>query len=573
MAIPDAASHPPPVASAAADRPRDVRFFRRWTLTALALLVFPYLVLSLIHPAGSTYTGMLFVPGDTFLYLSVMLHSHLGAWNFVDFFTWRPEPGLPILLLYIALGKLVPPPGTPLQLALVFHGARLVLSLAFMDQAWRLFREVLPGTASRRVAYLFLLLTAGTGVVAFILDSPAERLANPPFDLTFIESHAMYGMLATPHFAAVLVLLAVFLRALLRALASERGGWRATLVGALAVGVLSLIHPEKVGVVGGSALALLAFGVGTGRWDARGAGRRALQVLAMVGFGVPYVLYAYLLTQNDLQVSELLRQGRPHQLPLDLIYYLSGYGIPGVCALAGLPRLLRRPRAAPLGEVMLWCFTLAGVVILVAPYHALDHRAEGMQLAVAGLAGRGLVQVLLPRVWRTRAFAAAVRRRVFGYRRRRLRLLSVNVVIILSSMTVLALTLASPRAGLADADELYLAPGDSQALAWLRDHAQPGDVVVTGPQSAQFVAAYGGTHVVCCEWAFTPGYDRELSDLGDFFYLRVDPGSYLAQRHVQYLYFSRREAPYAPLKPDRLPIFRLAYRAGSTSIYAVSATH
>jgi len=112
--------------------------------------------------------------------------------------------------------------------------------------------------------------------------------------------------------------------------------------------------------------------------------------------------------------------------------------------------------------------------------------------------------------------------------------------------------------------------GDVQALSWLRTHAATEDVVVSGPQSAQFVAAYGGTHVVCCEWAFTPDYDHELASLGDFFYKRVDTATYLSQRHVKYLYFSEREAPYSPLQPQGPPLFKRVFRAGTTSIYTVS---
>src|SRR5207245_5967475 len=141
------------------------------------------------------------------------------------------------------------------------------------------------------------------------------------------------------------------------------------------------------------------------------------------------------------------------------------------------------------------------------PWQALDHRAEGLQMAVAGLGGRNLVRLVLPRLWRTRAFAAAARRRVLGYRRRRLRLLSLNLCLIFSSPTVLALAFGSPRAALQDGVEVYLNADDPSALSWLRQHASGRDVVVAGPESAQFVAAYGGTHVVWGEWAFTPNFD------------------------------------------------------------------
>ena len=487
----------PTGSNAAPETRRDRRFVRRWTIVALALLSFPYIALWLLTPSvtpGGQYTGMLFNPADTFLYVSQVLHSHLGEWAFTDYFTYIREPSLPLFAFYTLLGKLVFGPAGPASLDLAFQVARLLLALLFIQQAWRLYSEVLPGRASRRVALLFLLFTAGMGAYRFFLVwlPPPPGPDQFPFDLAYIESSSFFGLLYAPHFAAVLVLVVVYLRALFRV--ARTASWKATALGAASAAGLATIHPEKIGVIGITTVLFL----GALQLQSPLGLRRWTQGFLMVVGGVPYTVFAFLLTLNDKQVVELLRQGRPHQPPPDpWFYYPLGYGFPGLFAGLGSPRLLRGLRRAPAGELLLWSMVAGSLVILLAPWQALDHRAEGLQLAVAGLAGRNLVHTVLPRFWRSRVFAASVRRRLFGYRRRRLRLLSLNVVIILSSLTVMALAFASWRTALRDAPaEIYLNRDDPAALSWLRAHAGRDDVVVAGPQSAQFVAAYGGTHVV-----------------------------------------------------------------------------
>lgn len=553
----------------------DRRFVRRWGLIALFLLAFPYLVLALLTGAvspGGTYSGMLFNPADTFLYLSQVLHSHLGEWAFTDYFTYLHEPPLALFALYTVIGKLLLVPATPLTEAIAFHAARLALAALFIQQAWRLYGELLVGRAVRRLSLMFVLFTSGLGlyqaVGAAVLGADLGHF-RIPFDLDFIESSSFYGLLYAPHFAAVLLLVVVYLRALHHASSVESGGWRATAAGVASSAALATIHPEKIGVLGlCTVLYLAALQV-----QGRGGARRWLQGLLMVGGGVPYTVFALLLTIGDKQIVELLRQGRPHLPPPDpWFYYPLGYGIPGLLALAGLPQLVRRFRDAPRGVLLLWSMVLASLVILLAPWQALDHRAEAMQVAVAGLAARSLVREVLPRLWRTRLFRAAARRRFLGYRRRRLRLLSINLVLIFSSVTVLYLAFGTIRGTLTDTVELYLNRDDPTALAWMQDHVGRDQVVLTGPYTAQFVAAYGGTHVVWGEWAFTPDYYAEGARLAKFFRGDTNRAEYLRSHGVQWIYFGPREANLDPsLDPASLPGVSGVYRTGATTIYRVGA--
>jgi len=540
----------------------DSRFLWRWTGVALALLAFPYLALTALHPPGAVYTGTLFSPSDGFSYLSDILHGHRGEWLHTDYFTYRPLRPLPIWEFYTVLGHLLLGPATPLSQALAFHVTRLLLALLVAWQLGALYHEVLPGTAARRVAFLFALFTAGLGVYWLLLPPPL-RPDTPPFDLAYIESSAFFGLAHAPHFAAVLLLIVVYLRSLSRAIPG--GGWRPVAVAGLAAATLSTIHPEKVGVLALTTLFYLAWMSASGR--VRGPAWR--QAAVMVFPGLPYLLFSYLLITGDPQIAALIRESR-HPLPSQqpLLYYLLGFGLPGLFAMAGLPRLVRQFRRLPPGEILLWSFVAAGVVLIALPWHVLDHRGEGVQLGLAGLAARNLMHEVLPQLWRSRLFAALVRWHPRGAGRPRLRQLTINAAVILSAPTVLAIAFASPRAGLAAREELYLNADDVAAVAWLQRHASRDDVLVGAPETGQFVVAYGGTHVAFGQWARTS--QREARALEQFFAEPESVRGYLAERHVQWLYFGPRERQLARFDPAALAYLEPAFTHGGTVIYRVT---
>jgi hypothetical protein len=203
------------------------------------------------------------------------------------------------------------------------------------------------------------------------------------------------------------------------------------------------------------------------------------------------------------------------------------------------------------------------------PWSTIQHRGEGLQLALAGLAGRELVRSILPRFWRSRTFRAAAARRPFGYNRRRLRLLSINLVVILGSWSVLALAIGGTRAGGSLSEQLYLNRDDPAALSWLRSNGSADQVVFGSPPTLQFVAAYSGTRAVWGDFAYTPDYDAEGRALAQAFSGQSFEG-YLAHRGVRWVYFGPREAAHARFDPAALAFLKPAHRSGGTVIYLVA---
>jgi len=544
---------------------RERRFFRRQALSALLLLTVPYLVLVVVAPHGSTYTGILFNPNDTFLYYAQMAHAQQGAWLFRDYFTYLPERPLFTYTLFSLLGHLVPAALGPVGIVLGFHLARLGIAALFIWQAWKLYGDAAPSHVARRFGLLFLLFTSGAGLLQLLL--PFLRPQEPPFDLLVTESSSFAGLAFSPHFAAVLLGMVVYMRALLAISRRPPGALLgAALAGAMAALVVTSIHPDKAAVMG---LGTLLF-VGWQIWARRTTLRRALLAVGMLAPSIPFVVYSFSLTVRDPQIRSLLAQGLPHEsVPDPLMYYGFGFGLPLLLALAGLPRLFRLGRAVPAGEVLMWAFVAAGFAVLLVPFRNVGHRAEGLQLALALLAARGLALEVAPRTWRTASFRRIARRRPLGLSRRRLRVLFLNLAVIFSSTSVLALAFASPRAVLGGAPEAYASASDLTVTRWLRDHASSDDVAVGEGTSAQFLAAFGGVRAAWGSFAYTPDYDREGAHLAAFYVGREDPRRYLEQRRIRWVYFGPREKRYASIEPTGLPFLRLAYRAGDTSIYEV----
>jgi hypothetical protein len=215
-------------------------------------------------------------------------------------------------------------------------------------------------------------------------------------------------------------------------------------------------------------------------------------------------------------------------------------------------------------------FAVGGLALL--PFNRGWHPAEGSQVAIAALAAVALVHQVLPRLWRGRFFARLVRARPLGYSRRRLRVLSLNLVVILGTPTILALVFATPRPAMSAPAMYFTSSDDQRALQWMNGHVPHDDVVVGTPESTEFVVAYGGARVVFGDPFFTPDYEREGQALARYFQLPSDRAGYLRARNVGWLYFGPREAEVSAFDPSRDSDYQPAYTSGATTVYRVRLT-
>ena len=156
-----------------------------------------------------------------------------------------------------------------------------------------------------------------------------------------------------------------------------------------------------------------------------------------------------------------------------------------------------------------------------------------------------------------------------GYSRRRLRELTINVPVILSTTSVLALVLVVPRVALSQEPEVFLNHDDLVAVAYVRDHGSTSDVAVGLPETEDYLAAYGGVHVVLGAFSATPDSSWEQRQMAVFFSRPDFDTRYLRDRSVKWLYFGPREASMAKFDPDRSPGLVKRFQGGSTRVYEV----
>jgi hypothetical protein len=547
---------------------RDRKFALKWSAILLAMLLFPYLLLWLLTPKGSNYTGLLFNPSDTFLYYSQMFHSHLGPWQFTDYFTYLREPQLAIYGLYSLLGRFLPGSASIGSIALVFHLSRILLAVLFLWQAWLFYKEVLANRISKRIGFLFLLFTSGMAIFQLLI--PILNSPSPPFDLLITESSSFSGLLYAPHFAAVLFLLVTCARYSYKAFLSDSKPhlFRSLFIASISSLFLSTIHPDKIGVL---IIALALYVLWTLYRQEFKNWSIIWKAALIISPSIPYLLFSYNLTVSDPQIQALIQQGLPHEsVSQPLLYYGFGFGIPLICALVGLPRILKNLKESASGEIYLWSFVIAGFIIIFLPFKNVGHRGEGLQLFLAALAGRNLTLLILPKFWKSRFFNFCKRKKLFGYSRRKLRLLSINLVIIISASSVMALTFSSPRGALAGVPEIYISQQDEDALYWIRQNVSSNDTIVGEPISDEYIAAFSGAHAAWGSWSYTPNYNNEGNHLRQFFLGQEDPHKYLTSRGIKWFYFGPRERQVTKFTPSTFSYLREAYHNSQIVIYKVS---
>jgi hypothetical protein len=532
----------------------------------MLMLALPLVVGVALTPPGATWTWIYVNPGDSFIYLAQAGQGSGGQWGFVNVWTWQPMPNVPLFPFYSLLGHLVP--GAvfgPTSVGFAYQAARLVIAGLTLWQAWKLLREVTPSLVARRVG--FLLAFFGSGFGLYELAVPALREApRGLWDLYFGESSTFGALIGVPHHGLVLLAFIFAMRAFLSLLSRPQGNWRAAGVAAAATAVVAMVHPDKVAVLLlTAALAVL--------WLApREAFRLPLlgQLGLVVAAGSAWLGVLLVLVLGRPESAGLALRGShlPNPNPL---FYLLGLGLPGLLALWAAPVTRARLRRASPGQVVAWSFVVASVLETCIPTDLVDHRLEGVQLALAGIAAGALVHGLVPRLGRAGWFNRLAAWRGLPMDRRRLRSLAINLVVLAAVPTTLVTLVSFSATPVNGARDLYLEPGGAEAMAWIRGHTEPDAVILATPPTARFIAAYGVRHVAFGNASMTPDYDAEERATAQFFRPgEMDRHGYLRARRVSYLYFGVLEAATVAFEPRTEGYLQPVYENGKVTIFRVT---
>ena len=146
---------------------------------------------------------------------------------------------------------------------------------------------------------------------------------------------------------------------------------------------------------------------------------------------------------------------------------------------SGAMVLRARPQAAKL--MIVWC--VITLVALYAPTTIQRRFISGVHVPIAILAGLGICRVWMPGVGIPQGDGRGP----------------------ISSLPALhpRSRARDHRVTLAHTPDFFLSTDESQALAWLEDHAKPDGVVLSSPELGAFVPAFTSQRVVVGHWAET----------------------------------------------------------------------
>src|SRR5260370_226071 len=177
-----------------------------------------------------------------------------GAWAWQNRYTTESSPSAYLFMFWILLGHLAAILHLPL--IAVFHLARVGAAFALMGSAWLVISHFIEDRSARRLAFFFVAIGLGMGLVIQALGHPVIFAhQTDTLDLRMPELTAFYSVLALPHFAWSGVFAGVGAALTLKAI--QRGSLGlAALAGVAWLGQAS-IHPQMPILMGGAtALAL-----------------------------------------------------------------------------------------------------------------------------------------------------------------------------------------------------------------------------------------------------------------------------------------------------------------------------
>lgn len=502
----------------------------------LAVVILPYVVAALAAGEAFDYLGFLINPFDSASYLAKMRQGWEGSWRFVLPFTAQPGEGAYLFTFYLFLGHLARI--TSLSMVLVFHAARAVGSLLLLLALVRFVDRVFRDHASlAQVAFALVAFGSGLGWLLMFTGYLTS-------DTWVAEAYPFLSMFSNPHFPIGLAILLWYLTPLM--------------------GEGDRLHPALLLLAGLATSVIMPFGVvvalliaGTTvlwKWfeARRQAQAAALNWQHIFWFGLlggPFLLYQFWAAQTDPVLAGWNAQNLTITRPLwDVALSLSP-ALP--LALIGVVYLWRE-KSHPARYLLLVWFLL-GLALIYVPFSLQRRFMLGLYIPTAVLALFG-VQVLRSRF------------------NRPLRGL-IPTLLSLSFLTNILWVLILMLGALTHPPELYLAPDETQAIAWIRSNTAPDALVLASPQIGQWLPGLTGRRVIYGHPYETVNAEQEQAAVEAFFREPVDvtrDDPRLDERGVSYIFYGPREVELALGGGPDFSALPAVFQSGSVTIYEVA---
>lgn len=546
-------------------------------LTLLATLI-PYLV-GYSQSDGRHYMWLGYNLDDSCVYLAWMRQAFQGSLTAFNLFTTEPQHGMALNPLFLLMG--LTSRVTHLPLLAIYQFARLTFGIALLWAVWSLIRTVVRDPMARKLAFLFVCVSAGLGWMSLWWVDGALPVAieRTPVDAWQPEAITFLSLYMSPLFCASLAMQAGILLWLFRA--EQTGDLRDALRAGGCGLALALIHTYDIislTLVWIAYLAVTTFHLAvTAR--AGEIARRWLQALVaglITAPGVAYIAY-------QLHTESVFHQRADVKtLAPALVYVLLGYGLTLVLALCAVYPLAQQgkivpndpdsqresqPWATAAGARLLLSWAVANLAAGYLPVAFQRKMLQGEHLPIAILAGIGCAWLLS----RPRTGLAPRYQLTAG--------MIVAAALSITNVRFMMREMANTENNIVMTGQHrpFLMDGEVRALDWIADHARPGIAIqplpwvhaitlpsghtVIGPSDVSvpcFAPGLTGHAVYCGHWGETPGYGDKLSELVRFALPTTSDEARIAQlrkMRVGYLIFTQKDPKDDT--PDRLaPMFR-----------------
>ena len=519
---------------------------RRWCIAySIALILVTTLPIWIAFRAAGdswSFSGFLVAVEDGNSYIAKMNLGSAGAWLFRSPYSAAPQRGVLAFLPYLLLGKLAAGPEQHLQQVLLLQIFRIATIPLEILATYKFTAMVSESTRTRRWATV--LATAGGGlgwVLAFTRSG--EWLGSLPLDFISPESFGFLAILTLPHLVLTRALILFALANYLADGESGRTRWWAGLL----LGLSTLVQPlgtlSAMAVVAAHQLVLW---LRNGRSNLRiWRSRWWPAAWHLMVPSLPLLLYYALSSWIDpyLQIWSAQNQlPSPHPL-----HYLLAYGLVLPFALRGAYKAWRNSSSPGL-LLMGWLIILP--LLAYFPYPVQRRLPDGVWVALSILAIDGLSDWLAGRPVH-----------------RWLRAGLVGICTISS----LAIVVGSIQSARHPARPAFIPSGDERAFQWLRNHVDPGSIVLASYETSNALPAWAPVRVIIGLGPESAGQEELLPQV-DAFYRGMPEGDrrqFMRQHDIQWIFFGPLERKLGSLDPAEIGLVSLKYSESGYQIYLV----
>jgi hypothetical protein len=461
-----------------ASRPTGVRTFRYgWTAFLVCATSFPYLLSFLSAPTGYRYTWILPpYPEDSLGYLSWSEQAARGALLFKVKYTALPQHAFlfhPFFLVCGWAGRLF-----PIDLGLIHLIAKEVGVVLFFLVFYK-YTDYLELTDFQTVVASILVgISSGFGgVLAFM--GLADRLPFKLADLWVPELSTYWSLLWNPLFpySLLLMLLVVFQIDRGSKFKRKRDMW----IAGLTAGVLALVHPYSQPLLLAFAVIVIAVRV------------RKQWLSYLIRYCLPlfpFDLYLLLLSKFQPVVSQHNLRGGMASPPV--LALLAGFGLPLLIFLLGLTveRALWLKKYWQVGLWFLLCFSCSYL-----PFWFQRKLILGAHIPLCILAAVSFDLILS---------------RISPPSRRKLTATVAAIALIPVLVATPVYLLQTERADVQDNNKgaYFLSDDVANGMKYLKNHADPEELVLASIATSRFIPAYSGNRVLWGHWAMSVDFEQ-----------------------------------------------------------------